>query len=240
MDETTTEKKYSYTFNDTQRGNAHTVDIYDSPRGWSPIFRTRGGQTRCPHEDATYTKYYKEGTQLDMATMRIENPHIEMPVRNYTGIPAGQEAVVQITLINQSETHEQFNSAILYAEPSHNPDGLIIKVDGKPIYDGVQLWFEYDKPMTQTITVQQSDPSILDYEDIQLSLYSACSSTRIVPIDHVNFSVHFVPAAPQSRQNRAQPARRCLWRGNCRHHQRRQPPVHQSEGRAAEISLCRR
>ena len=74
VDETTANERFSYTLNDTQRGNAHTVDIYKSPRNWGPIFRTRGGQTRCPYEGETKTKYYRPGQTLDYATMRLDNP----------------------------------------------------------------------------------------------------------------------------------------------------------------------
>ena len=204
VDETNAVKKFTYTFNDTQRDNAHTVDIYNSPKGWSPIFRTRGGQTRCPYEGATYTKYYKKGSQLDYATMRSDKPRISMPVTNFTGIPAGQTVAVDIELTNESETHDPYIAAMLYANPVSNPDGLIIKLDDKTIFNGTEIWLEYDKPLTQTLTIKQSNPSILDYKNIELLLYSDCAGLDdpqsvmdgIVELDKVSFSIQFVPAAP--------------------------------------------
>ena len=204
VDESNTLDKYTYTFNDTQRDNAHTVDVYNSPRGWSPIFRTRGGQTRCPYEGATYTKYYRKGTQLDMATMRSDKPKISMPVTNFTGIPAGQSVPIDIVLTNESETHDPYIAAMLYANPVSNPDGLIIKLDDKTIFNGTEIWLEYQHPLTQTLVVKQSDPSVLDYNNIELLLYSDCAGLDdpqsvmdgVVELDKVTFSMHFVPAAP--------------------------------------------
>ena len=204
VDETNTINKYTYTFNDTQRDNAHTVDVFNSPKGWSPLFRTRGGQTRCPYEGATYTKYYQEGTQLDYATMRSDKPKISMPITNFTGIPAGQSVPIDIVLTNESETHDPYIAAMLYANPVTNPNGLIIKLDDKTIFNGTEIWLEYQHPLTQTLVVKQSDTSILDYDNIELLLYSDCAGLDdpqsvmdgIVELDKVAFSIHFEPAAP--------------------------------------------
>ena len=195
VDETTTTKRFSYTLNDTQRGNAHTVDIFESPKGWSTIFRTRGGQTRCPYEGETRTKYYQEGTLLDYATMMSDNPHISMPVRNFVDIPAGQEAQVEIKLTNESQTHEAFTSVVLYVLPASNPDGLQIFMDGEPLVNGTELWVEYNVPLVKTLTIRQSNNAVLDYNDITLRIASSCNPSAWV-FDEVSFSAHFVPAAP--------------------------------------------
>ena len=204
VDELNVVDKFTYTFNDTQRDNAHTVDVFESPRGWSPIFRTRGGQTRCPYEGATYTKYYRPGTLMDMATMRSDNPKIMMPVINFDGIPAGQSFPVDVVLTNESETHDPYSVAMLYVNPNSNPNGLIVKLDDKTIFNGTEIWLEYGKPLTQTLMVKQSNPAVLDYNDIELMVYSDCSGLDdpqsvmdgLVEVDRVKFSAHFVPAAP--------------------------------------------
>lgn len=193
--ETTTNKRFSHTLNDTQRGNAHTVDIFESPRGWSTIFRTLGGQTRCPYEDETRTKYYQEGTLLDYATMKSDNPHITMPVRNFVDIPAGQEAQVEIKLTNESQTHDTYASVVLYVLPESNPDGLQIFMDGEPLVNGSELWIEYNVPMIKTLTIKQSNNAVLDYNDITLRIGNSCSPSKWYYED-VSFSAHFVPAAP--------------------------------------------
>ena len=195
IDETTIVERFAYTLNDTQRGNAHTVDIFKSPKGWSTIFRTRGGQTRCPYEGETRTKYYNPGTLLDYATMKSDNPHISMPIRNFVDIPAGQEAQVQVVFTNESETHEALTSAIVYVDALTNPNGLKIYMDGEPLVNGVEMWMEYGVPITKTLTIKQSDNSVLDYNDITLFLANSCKPERWI-YETVSFSAHFVPAAP--------------------------------------------
>ena len=196
VDETTVTERFSYTLNDTQRGNAHTVDLFESPRGWSTIFRTRGGQTRCPYEGETRTKYYQEGTLLDYATMKSDNPHILMPVRNFTDIPAGQEAQVQVVFTNESETHETLTSVVVYIDPQSNPNGLQVYMDGEPLVRGVELWVEYGVPLTKTLTIRQSDNSILNYNDITVVIGNSCSPSKWI-YETVSFNAQFVPAAPE-------------------------------------------
>ena len=195
VDETTKSERFSYTLNDTQRGNAHTVDVFESPRGWSTIFRTRGGQTRCPYEGETRTKYFNEGTLLDYATMKSDNPHIYIPVRNLVDIPAGQDAQLQVVFSNDSETHEWLTSAVVYVDALSNPDGLQIFMDGEPLVNGTEMWIEYGAPITKTLTIRQSDNSILDYNDIKFMLANSCKPEKWI-YETASFSAHFVPAAP--------------------------------------------
>ncbi len=195
VDETTTNERFSYTLNDTQRGNAHTIDIFNSPCGWSPIFRTRGGQTRCPYEGETKTQYYRPGQTLDYATMKLDNPHISMPVRNLTDIPAGQEAQIQVVFKNESEAHETMSSAFVIVDAQSNPDGLQIYMDGLPLAGGTEIWMEYGVPLVKTLTIKQSDHSILDYNDIKILLANSCKPGEWI-YENVTFSAHFVPAAP--------------------------------------------
>ena len=195
VDETTSTERFSYTLNDTQRGNAHTVDVFKSPHNWSPIFRTRGGQTRCPYEGETRTKYYRPGQQLDYATMKSDNPHISMPLRNITDIPAGSEAQVQIVLTNESETREALTSVVMYVASESNPNGLQISMDGQPLLNGTELWIEHGVNLIKTLTIKQSDPSILDYDSVKIVIASSCDPV-VWTYEDVEFSAHFVPAAP--------------------------------------------
>ena len=195
VDETTNNERFSYTLNDTQRGNAHSVDVYKSPHNWGPIFRTRGGQTRCPYEGETKTKYYRPGQTLDYATMRLDNPKVSMPVRNFVDIPAGQEAQVQVVFTNESEVHEELSPVFLYVKSESNPKGLQIFMDGQSLLNGTELWLQYGVPLTKTLTIKQSDHSILDYNDITLVIANTCQPSAW-SFGEVSFSAHFVPAAP--------------------------------------------
>lgn len=196
VDESTTSERFSYTLNDTQRGNAHTVDIFNSTRGWGPIFRTRGGQTRCPYEGETKTKYYRPGLTLDYATMKLDNPKISMPIRNFVDIPAGQEAQVQLVLTNESEVHEALSPVFLYVNSGSNPYGLQIYMDGQSLLNGTEIWLEYGVPLVKTLTIKQSDNSILDYNDITLVISNICKPAEW-SFGEISFNAHFVPAAPE-------------------------------------------
>ena len=97
---------FGYTFDDANRSSALSIDVYKSTRGWSPIFRTRGGQTRCPWEGEQKTKYYTPVTTLNYATMKIDNPKISIPDRMITGVPTGRDATLEVVFSNESETGE--------------------------------------------------------------------------------------------------------------------------------------
>ncbi|MBP5560829.1 MAG: hypothetical protein J6X70_03395 [Muribaculaceae bacterium] len=194
VNDSTMTSKIEYTLNDTQAGNAHTVDIFNSPIGWGPIFRTRGGQTRCPYEGETRTKYHEPGKLLDYATMKSDNPKIVMTTQRLTNIPAGQEAQLQVAFNNESETHDTYTVATVYIDPESNPNGLQVFMDGEPLVNGTELWMEYGIPLVKTLTIKQSDQSILKYDDIRLVLHSSCMA--LSPYDEKTFSVEFVPSAP--------------------------------------------
>lgn len=194
VDEQHAKSRFTYTLNDAASGTAHTVDIYDSPRGWSPIFRTRAGQTRCPYEPETRTKYYNPGVLLDYATMKMDNPKIIIPERNITDIPAGQTAQLKIQLRNESETHDAYNIVYLTVDPSSNPDGLQVMLDGYPLAETNEIWIPYGQSMERTLILKQSNPAVLDYKNVKLSLLSTCQPGA--EFDSQTFSVQFVAAAP--------------------------------------------
>ena len=185
---------FSYSFVDASRGTAHTVDIFESPRGWSPLFRTRAGQTRCPYEPERRTKYYNPGTLLDYSTMKLDNPKIAIPEKNIVDVPAGQTAQLQISLTNESETHDNYNVVWLTVDPSTNPDGLQVMIDGQPLATTNEIWIPYGQIMHRTLTLKQSNPAVLDYNNVKLDLLSTCQDE--VVFDSETFSVHFVAAAP--------------------------------------------
>ena len=194
VDESQYKNSFSYSFVDAARGTAHTVDIFDSPRGWSPIFRTRAGQTRCPYEPETYTKYYNPGTLLNYSTMKLDNPKIVIPEKNIVDVPAGQTAQLKIHLTNESETHDAYNVVWLTLDPSTNPDGLQVLLDGYPLATTNEIWIPYGQTMERTLTLKQSNPAVLHYNDVKLDLLSTCQDEIVFDSDM--FSVHFVAAAP--------------------------------------------
>jgi len=184
---------FSYTLADNTKSSSLSVDVFDSPRGWSPIFRTRGGQTRCPYEDQTVTKYYKPGTVLNYATMKIENPKISIPTPVITGIPSGREANLEIDLTNESQTGEVNLPDLVVL---NNPHGLVVTMDGLPLASGVSIPIYAGATNKKTLTIRQSDTSVLEYKDIKVALRSSCEPAK--NFDEATFSISFTEAAPEA------------------------------------------
>ena len=191
-DESTT--SFSYTLNDENRSAALSVDVYKSPNGWGPIFRTRGGQTSCPYEGEEKTKYYEPVTILNYATMKMDNPKISIPENMILDVPSGREATLEIVLTNESETAEPLLVPDLMC--LGNPNGLQIFVDGQPLTGGITMPISYGVPNKKTLTIRQSDTSILDYENVELGLISNCEFNKVY--DRAHFSIHFTQAAPNA------------------------------------------
>lgn len=186
----------SWTLSDSDPRTALSVDVYKSPAGWGPIFRTRGGQTVNPYEGATTTNFEKPGTALNAATMRIENPQLKvLGAAEQTDVPAGGEAKFILQLKNNSETQSVCNYFLTVLDDS-NPNDAILKIDGQTLslgYNGRSFLMKGDETIEKTLIVQQSDRSIVDYNDIKLVLRSEKDiSTKS---DVVTLRVHFVPAS---------------------------------------------
>ncbi len=193
-DETDNVATFAYTLNDESRSAALSVDVFKSPKGWGPSFRTRGGQTRCPYEDEEKTKYYNPGTVLNYATMKIDNPKISIPDNMILDVPSGRDATFEVVFTNESETSEELLVPELMC--FDNPNGLQLYIDGVPITGGMEIPLVFGAPTKKTVTVRQSDTSILDYENIELALISTCQFNKVY--DSAKFSIHFTPSAPQA------------------------------------------
>lgn len=186
----------SWTLSDSDPRTALSVDVYKSPAGWGPIFRTRGGQTVNPYEGATTTNFEKPGTALNAATMRIENPQLKvLGAAEQTDVPAGGEAKFILQLKNNSETQSICNYILTVLDGS-NPNGAILKMDGQALslgFNGRSFVMKGDETIEKTLVVTQSDRSIVDYNDIKLVLRSEKDVSTMS--DVVNLRVHFVPAS---------------------------------------------
>ncbi len=177
-------------------GDALSIDIYEK-EDCSAIFRTRGGQTSCPYEDAVVTKYYQTGTVISEATMRVEYPQITADVTMLSNVPSGSAAIFNINLANISESNSDGWYDLSVVDKS-NPDGALVSVDNLSIATGRPIFLEAGTPMKKQLTIRQTDLSILDYEDIKVVLSSQCqndpSGTYGAVADTLTFTVHFVPS----------------------------------------------
>ena len=169
------EKRTAFGFTLAEDGDddAISVDVFDSPNSHGPIFRTRGGQTSCPYEDAVVTKYYKPGTELQAKTMQIEIPKISADVTSVTGVPSGRPANFTVRIQNLSETGENVWFGI-YVNDESNPDGALVTMDGFSISNGRQIYVKAGETLTKQIQISQTNDAVYDYKDIEVNLYSLC------------------------------------------------------------------
>ena len=193
---TTKSTSVAWTMSDGDVRTALSVDVYQSPAGWGPIFRTRGGQTVNPYEGASYTKFFQKGTLLNEATMKVENPQLKVIGSNeLTDVPTGSDAKFTLQLSNQSETNDICNY-VLQVKDGSNPNGAILLVDGAVLSngkDGRLIKMKGNETVEKTLIVRQSTPSITDYNDIILQLKSEKDPS--IESDQVKLRVHFVPSS---------------------------------------------
>ena len=193
---TTVSNSVAWTMSDGDVRTALSVDVYKSPTGWGPIFRTRGGQTVNPYEGASYTKYYQTGTLLNEATMKVENPQLKVKgSTEITDVPTGGQAQFILQLSNQSETNDICNYVLQVKEGS-NPNGAILMIDGTVLSNGKEgrlIKMKGGETIDKTLIVTQSDRSVIDYNDIILQLKSEKDPS--IESEQVKLRVHFVPSS---------------------------------------------
>ncbi len=191
-----TAESFSWRISDNEPTTALSVDVYRSPSGWGPIFRTRGGQTSNPYEGATYTKYFNPGTQLDEATMHVEKPELRVDgPTEITDVPTGGTAKFNLQLYNASETNS-ICTYILETQENSNPNGAQLIIDGIPVSNGKNgrtLKMKGGETINKQLLVQQGNRSIIDYEDIELVLKSVNDTATVST--PVKLRVHFVPSS---------------------------------------------
>lgn len=190
-------KQFSWTISDSEPTSALSVNVYKSNRGWGPIFRTMGGQTSNPYEGATYTKYHEPGSELDKATMRVENPMLSVEGANtVTNVPTGGSAQFTLVLKNANEVNTNATYMLDVLENS-NPNGAILTIDGAVLSKGGggrKIKMRSGEEIKKKLFVQQGNRDILDYTDIGLILRSEKDTATIS--EPVRLNVHFVPSAP--------------------------------------------
>ncbi len=190
--ETTTTATFSYTLADSGADDSFTMDIYPASGNHGPVFRTLGGQSSCPYEGQVLTKYYKAGKEeLSAATWQIEDPELTCDNRLLTGIPTGGKAQFELKLKNNSITKTDcyFN---LVPVDGANPKGALLSLPTGPIGNGRSVFVPAGEAVTMILTLEQGNLATTKYDDIQLSLQSACQDDICSTI---SLSAEFVPAS---------------------------------------------
>ena len=193
---TTVTKTVDWSISDAEPTTALSVNVYQSPRKWGPIFRTLGGQTSNPYEGATYTKYYQTGVKLDEATMRVEKPEMRLVSDAIvTNVPSGSAAQFKLQLSNASETNTTCEY-VLECKDGSNPNGAKLMMDGTSLSNGKEgrkFKLKGGESIEKTLLVSQSDRTINDYENLRLEFKSAKDTSTVS--EPVFISVHFIPAS---------------------------------------------
>jgi len=146
---------------------------FNYPRGF--VYRTRGGATTSPWEDARYTLFYEKGKLLDERTKKISNPKITLDRQSVSGVPMGEPARFKVYLTNESEMPEAATGSLasftFYLDEESNPNGAKVYVDGTPLNgNGMSVYLYPGKVMEKTVEIYAGDG--FDYEGIRLGLAS--------------------------------------------------------------------
>ncbi len=195
MEENT--EAFTYVLAESGFNDALTVDVFKAPDEKGPIFVTRGGQTSCPHEGEVVTEYYRPGTSISTATMQVEIPEITCTNPSAVDIPAGSFANYELQLANLSETGDDIWFNLVLVDDS-NPNGAKLTMDGAVLTTGRSILVPAGQTLIKTLQIEQTNPDVLDYENIRIALMSQCQGdpTGIYPAigDTVSLSAHFVPS----------------------------------------------
>ena len=160
------------------------------------VYRTRGGATHAPWEDARYTVAYQPGTLLDERTKKICNPVISLDRQSVSGVAMGEPARFKVYMTNESEYPEAATGSLtmytFFLDGEHNPNGAKMFVDGSPLNgNGMSVVLYPGKVLEKTLEVYAG--SEFDYEGLVIGV--ASSSDWINTQSKVAFDVHFLHEA---------------------------------------------
>lgn len=179
-------------------GSADTSKLIKKNNYPSFVFRTRGGATSCPYEGELKSKHWKKDTSkvINVATMKLEDPKINMPVKFIENVPSGEEAHLTVYMMNNSETGEDQWFDLRFVD-ARNPYGAVPSIDGNSM-SGFAL--EYLVPAGQVLekTITITKGTVLNYDSLAIALCSKCQAdpTGFLEVisDTVYFDVHFIPS----------------------------------------------
>lgn len=198
-------KALGYTLQEDGGDDALSVDVYNAPDGFGPIFITKGGQTSCPYEGACVSKYYQPGTEISAATMQIEVPRIRVENPAATGVPSGGTAQYTLLLQNDSETNTDQWLHLSVSDYS-NSKSAKLTIDGEGISNGGRdFLIPAGGVLRKKLQLTQTDQSELKYNNIWIVLSSMCQNdpTKVTGMlgDSVCISAEFVPTCSDIRLN---------------------------------------
>lgn len=166
---------------------------YDTKTYSNFVFRTRGGATKKPYEDARLTEYYNSGLVLDEKTIQIDNLRIWTDQATVSNVPYGEPARFTIHLSNESETPNLATSVFqLYRlDNEENAKGAKIFVDGMALTpDGIKVFVEPNTVVDKQVEVYAGTE--FDYNNLTLCFWDPDDTDRSWK---QTISAHFLPSA---------------------------------------------
>ena len=191
-------KNESYEIDGVNSGSVDENSLIKKSSYSTFVFSTKGGATGCPYEGAYKATHWKghENELISAATMKLENPKIDMPTKFVENVPSGEDAYLTVYLKNDSETGEDQWFDLRFVDAT-NPYGAVPSIDGNSM-SGFAL--EYLVPAGQVLekTLAVTKGSVLNYDNMAIALCSKCQAdpTSFLDVisDTVYFSVHFIPS----------------------------------------------
>ncbi len=165
----------------------------------SPIFSTLGGATMCPYQDLEHTFFYRttagDTVALHKPTLKRESPQITAEPVEIFNVPSTDAALFNVKLTNNTESgDDQWYSLIV--DERTNQKGALVLIDGE--FSQKVIYVPANTTVTKLVTIQPSNPSVMDFDSIGLILHSTCQfdPTDFLPeiADTVYISAHFQPS----------------------------------------------
>ncbi len=198
---TTATQTVAYTLTDGDIWDRYSVDVFDSPRGYGPVFKISAGETSCPHEGELRSKYYNPGTLISTGTIQLEQPRLSVDNDLLVNIPDDGTAEFVFRMGNASTQGWIYRLGLL----NHtNPGGAIIVNSGTS-----ELGSEFTIPsggeVQQRILIERGGAYI--HDSLLFVLQSTCQYDIGNDFDadigdSVYISVHFIPACSDIRIHR--------------------------------------
>lgn len=174
-----------------------SFDMYAAPDGFAPIFFIRGGATSCPYIDEERTKYYEPGQHvLTTSTAAIDKPYIYLRQGSSSmqhNLPVGASAYFTLGMTNQSSVTGSVGVYKLRPMDKHTGEelGAVLEVNGTPLTSaGITYMVASGDSIFIPLRVYQSNPEVMNYDDIALELISDCDPTRRSEI-HLSVSYRY-------------------------------------------------
>lgn len=186
--ENNTNQTLGFVLADGDNGDYFSVDVLkDSLK--TPVFKLKGGQSSCPYEGKEVSQYYKPGKEvISDGTMQIEVPTLNIQTATVANVPEGTPALFTIFLSNESEVEADCWYG-LFLDAASNPDGAIVKVDGKALVGGMTVLVPAGKTIKKTVVVEKGRAEVNAYENMNIIMHSLCQFDPTDNVDDISDTV---------------------------------------------------